>query len=138
MLQFLLEINGYLIVFFCSLPVQFFCSFSRWNSLKAGLAELERWCCNGTNTVSTSLPCTRFWEFSIYVTQSFACIQYAGSAWDGSILARLAVGLLVGHCCYITLVLITIYITCFVFFPRVPGYSQKNWTIITDENFFNN
>ncbi|WRX08322.1 IQ motif [Theobroma cacao] len=64
------------------------CTFSNGEYVKAGLAELELWCCQAKEEVHSSadnVPCT--------------CLelQYAGSSWDELKHIRQAVGFLVIH-----------------------------------------
>lgn len=76
------------------------CSFSNGEYVKAGLAELEQWCDEATEEVSShnSFSC----RFTSLLFNAMICfhlvsfyLQFAGSAWDELKHIRQAVGFLV-------------------------------------------
>lgn len=73
------------------------CSFSNGEYVKAGLAELEQWCYEATEEVSSHnvfqlwIPCSAM--LFVYLVSFY--LQFAGSAWDELKHIRQAVGFLV-------------------------------------------
>ena len=65
--------------------------------MKAGLAELEQWCYEATEEVSSrqSFVTVILCHFFLVLYSNSSCEQYAGSAWDELKHIRQAVGFLV-------------------------------------------